>query len=80
MKDTVKKSGFLLKLFFMQFSSFHGSEATPKAQAGDEVGGMFDAFVSLEEISPELDWMEAIADSWGIPYEATVEAPKALEP
>lgn len=63
----------------MQSSPFHDAEANPKAQAGDEVGGMFDAFVSLEEISPELDWMEAIADSWGIPYDATLEAPKVLE-
>lgn len=63
----------------MQSSSFPDSEANPKAQAADEVGGMFDAFVSLEEISPELDWMEAIADSWGIPYTATSEAPKVQE-
>ncbi|MBD1844180.1 hypothetical protein H6F89_12375 [Cyanobacteria bacterium FACHB-63] len=64
----------------MQPSSFRDSEATPKAPAADEVGGMFDAFVSLEEISPELDWMETIADSWGIPYNATSAAPKAQEP
>lgn len=76
-KNAVKKPGFLLKIFSMQSSN---SEATPKAQAADEVGGMFDAFVSLEEISPELDWMETIADSWGIPHDATVKAPKALEP
>lgn len=60
-------------------SQFQESENSPKAQAGDEVGGMLDAFVSLEAIAPELDWMEAIADSWGIPHNATLEAPKVLD-
>ncbi len=63
-------------------SSFQDSENSPKVQAIDEVGGMFDAFVSLEEIAPDLDWMEVIADSWGIPHssETTARAPKVLEP
>lgn len=63
----------------MQSPSFRDSEASPKAQAADEVGGMFDAFVSLEEISPELDWMEAIADSWGISYTANSEVPRVQD-
>lgn len=33
-----------------------------------EVAGAFDAFVSLEEISPNLEWMEVLAASWGVPY------------
>ncbi len=45
-----------------------------------EVAGMFDAFVSLEEIAPDLEWMDAIADSWGIPIESSPKAPKVLEP
>lgn len=54
-------------------NSFQDKEITPKAQADNQVGeleagGMLDAFVSLEEISPELDWTEAIADAWGIPH------------
>ena len=61
-------------------SQFQDSENSPKVQAIDEVGGVFDAFISLEEISPELDWMEAIADSWGIPHESTSKPPKVLEP
>jgi hypothetical protein len=32
-----------------------------------EVAGAFDAFVSLEDIAPNLDWMEVIAASWGVP-------------
>ncbi|HTL87785.1 MAG TPA: hypothetical protein VL134_00175 [Leptolyngbya sp.] len=59
---------------------FPDSEDSPKAQAADEVGGMLDAFVSLEAIDPELDWTDAIADGWGIPRDATLEAPKVLEP
>lgn len=41
---------------------------------------MFDAFVSLEEISSDLNWTEVIADSWGIPVEASREVPKVQEP
>jgi hypothetical protein len=52
------------------------SEKTPIR----EVAGMFDAFVSLEEIAPGLDWTDAIADSWGIPVESNPEVPKVLEP
>jgi len=59
---------------------FQDSDTAPKAQAGNEVGGMFDAFISLEEISPELDWNEVITDTWGIPHNATSEAPKVQEP
>jgi hypothetical protein len=32
-----------------------------------EVAGAIDAFVSLEEIAPDLDWMEALAATWGMP-------------
>jgi hypothetical protein len=32
-----------------------------------EVAGAFDAFVSLEEIESNLDWMEVLAASWGVP-------------
>ncbi|MCU0551065.1 MAG: hypothetical protein MUC48_17090 [Leptolyngbya sp. Prado105] len=52
------------------------SEETPIR----EVAGMFDAFLSLEEIAPGLEWIDAIADSWGIPIEANREVPKVQEP
>lgn len=38
-----------------------------------EVAGAFDAFVSLEDISPSLDWMEVLAASWGVPYCPTTD-------
>jgi hypothetical protein len=36
--------------------------------AAAEVAGAIDAFVSLEEIAPHLDWMEVLAATWGMPY------------
>lgn len=44
-----------------------------------ETGGMFDAFVSLEEIAPGITWSDAIADQWGIPNTPNQAAPKVLE-
>ncbi|BAY57150.1 hypothetical protein NIES2135_40140 [Leptolyngbya boryana NIES-2135] len=51
------------------------SEETPISEAG----GMFDAFVSLEEIAPDVTWSDAIADQWGIPNPPNQAAPKVLE-
>ena len=65
--------------FLFNRSQSQDSKRAPKAQVGDEVGGMLDAFVSLEDIAPSLDWMETIADSWGIPHNATSKASKALD-
>jgi hypothetical protein len=33
-----------------------------------EVACGFEAFCSLEELAPNLDWHEVLAASWGIPY------------
>ena len=33
-----------------------------------EVAGGFDAFFSLEELDPDLNWPEALAAAWGLPY------------
>jgi hypothetical protein len=38
-----------------------------------EVAGAFDAFVSLEDIESNLDWMEVLAASWGVPYSSQTE-------
>lgn len=38
-----------------------------------EVAGAIDAFVSLEEIAPNLDWMEVLAATWGVPYPTSTE-------
>lgn len=32
-----------------------------------EVAGAFDAFVSLEEIAPNAEWLDVLAESWGLP-------------
>ncbi|GAP95372.1 hypothetical protein [Leptolyngbya sp. NIES-2104] len=64
----------------MQSSSFHDLEAAPKAQTVLDIGGMFDAFENLEEISPDLDWLEAIADTWGIFHPAISAMPTVQEP
>jgi DNA-binding transcriptional regulator YdaS (Cro superfamily) len=32
-----------------------------------EVAVAFDAFVSLEELVPDLDWEDALVSAWGIP-------------
>lgn len=59
-------------------SSFNELETAPKSIL--EIGGTIDEFVNLEEISPDLDWLEAIADSWGILYNAISTAPTVQEP
>lgn len=64
----------------MQSSSFHDLEAAPTSQTILDIGGMFDAFENLEEISPDLDWLEAISDTWGISHPATSAAPTIQEP
>jgi hypothetical protein len=33
-----------------------------------EVAGGFDAFFSLEDFDPNLDWREALSAAWGVPY------------
>jgi hypothetical protein len=43
------------------------SKSNLRPQVEFEVAGAFDAFVSLEEIAPNLDWMEVLAESWGLP-------------
>lgn len=70
-KDLIKISEFLLRLKFMQSSNL---------EAEIEIGGLFDGFVNLEEISPDLDWLEVVADSWGVFYTAISAAPTVLEP
>jgi hypothetical protein len=64
----------------MQSSSFYDMEAAPKAPTILDIGGMFDAFENLEEISPDLDWMEAIADSWGVVHAPISTASTVQEP
>ncbi|MGG6266916.1 hypothetical protein ACQ4M3_21740 [Leptolyngbya sp. AN03gr2] len=49
-------------------------------EAEIEIGGLFDGFVDLEEIAPDLDWLEVVADSWGIFYTAISVVPTAPEP
>lgn len=57
--------------------------STPKPESEEtaisEVGGMFDAFVSLEELAPDVTWADAIADQWGIPNRSNQAAPKVLD-
>jgi hypothetical protein len=51
----------------------------PEESSISEVGSMFDAFVSLEEIAPDITWSDAIADQWGIPNPPNQAAPKVLD-
>jgi hypothetical protein len=55
-------------------------QSTPEEPTNSEVAGMFDAFLNLEEIAPDLNWTDVIADSWGVPVEVNSETPKVLEP
>ncbi|MGV0027648.1 hypothetical protein [Phormidesmis priestleyi] len=45
-----------------------------------EVAGAFDAFVSLEDIESNLDWMEVLAASWGVPYSSQIEQETTTAP
>lgn len=46
-----------------------------RPKLGLEVAGAFDAFVSLEEIAPDADWVDVLAESWGLPS----PSPEVLE-
>lgn len=46
-----------------------------ESQSEIEVAGAIDAFVSLEEIFPDAEWADVLADSWGVP--ASDEKPQA---
>lgn len=44
-----------------------------KSPTVTEVAGAINAFVSLEEIAPNLDWMEVLAATWGVPCPESAE-------
>lgn len=57
----------ILKRFFNNNSNASEQQAISPL----EVGGAIDAFISLEEIAPDVDWTDALAASWGLPYTAS---------
>jgi hypothetical protein len=57
-----------MAIWFNQGLIEHDDNARPKLEV--EIAGAFDAFTSLEEIAPGADWVEVLADAWGLPVPA----------
>lgn len=61
---------------FLKRFQFNRPANTSKQQASFplEVGSAIDAFVSLEEIVPDMDSLELLASAWGMPYPADAKS------
>lgn len=64
---------------FLKRFQFNRSTHTSEQQASLplEVGSAIDAFISLEEIVPDMDSLELLASAWGMPYAAPTKADTA---
>jgi hypothetical protein len=57
----------VLKMWFVRKPAPPQPPIHPETTALEVAGG-FDAFFSLEDLDPDLDWHEALAAAWGLPY------------